>query len=131
MSELIVVGNRVLVRVDEGDRQTDSGLLVPASVAEKEKVRGGRVVRCGPGYVMPNPEYSDEPWKEESQVRYLPLQAEPGDYAFFLQDEAVEIRYEDEDYLIVPHQAILAFVRPDAEDHLEGIDGLPGDLLEE
>ena len=130
MSELIVVGNRVLVRVEEDDRQTESGLLVPASVAEKEKVRGGRVVQCGPGYVMPNPEYSSgEPWKEESQVRYLPLQAEPGDYAFFLQKEAVEIRYEDEDYLILPHEAILALVRPDAEDHLQGIDGLD-DLLE-
>ena len=63
-------------------------------------------------------------------MRYLPLQAEPGDYAFFLQNEGVEIRYEDEDYLIVPHKAILALVRPDPEDHLEGIDGLD-DLLDE
>ena len=132
MSELIVVGNRVLVRLEEDDRQTDSGLLVPASVAEKEQVRGGRVVRCGPGHVMPNPDYSSgEPWKEESQVRYLPLQAEPGDYAFFVQKKAVEIHHEGEEYLIVPHQAILALVRPDAEDHLEGIEGLPGDLLGE
>jgi co-chaperonin GroES (HSP10) len=131
MSELIVTGSHVLVRPEEGERQTESGLLVPASVAEKENVRGGRVVRCGPGYVMPNPEFSDEPWKEESQVRYLPLQAEPDDYAFFLQKEATEIRYEGEDYLIVPHQAILAFVRPEAEDHLENIEGLPDDLEEE
>jgi co-chaperonin GroES (HSP10) len=132
MSELIVVGNRVLVRLEEGQEQTESGLLVPASVAEKEKVRGGRVVRCGPGHVMPNPEYSEgEAWKDDSQVRYLPLQAEVGDYAFFLQDKAVEIRYESDDYLIVPHGAILALVRPEPEDHLEDIEGLPGDLLEE
>ncbi|PSR01948.1 MAG: chaperonin [Bacteroidetes bacterium QS_8_68_28] len=132
MSELIVVGNRVLVRLEEGEQKTESGLLVPASVAEQEKVRGGRVVRCGPGHVMPNPEYSEgEVWKENSQVRYLPLQTEAGDYAFFLQDKAVEIQYEGDDYLIVPHGAILALVRPEAEDHLEDIEGLPGDLLEE
>jgi co-chaperonin GroES (HSP10) len=113
MAELIVVGDRVLIRPDEGEQQTDSGLLLPSSVAQQENLRGGHIVKTGPGYLTPNPEYTEsETWKEsETPVRYLPLQAEPGDYAFFVRDEAVSLRYEQTRYVIVPHSAILALVR--------------------
>jgi co-chaperonin GroES (HSP10) len=113
MAELIVVGDRVLIRPDEGEQQTDSGLLLPSSVAQQENLRGGHIVKTGPGYLTPNPEYTEtETWKEsETPVRYLPLQAEPGDYAFFVRDEAVSLRYDQTRYVIVPHSAILALVR--------------------
>lgn len=118
MSELIVVGDRVLIEPQVGEQKTDSGLVLPASVAEQENVRGGHVVKTGPGYLTPNPEYSEsETWKQtDDPVRYLPLQARPGDYAFFLRKEAIEIRYEDTSYLIVPHSAILALVREHPEE---------------
>lgn len=118
MSQLLITGDRVLIEPQTGERETDSGLLLPATVAAREKVRGGVVVRTGPGYVMPNPEYSEgEVWKQtQSEVRYLPLQAAVGDFAFFVRKEAVEITYEGTDYLIVPHAAILALVRPDEDD---------------
>ena len=38
MRELIMVGDRVLVSPDQGERKTSSGLVLPASVAEKERV---------------------------------------------------------------------------------------------
>lgn len=130
MSELIVVGDRVLVEPQVGEQQTDSGLVLPASVAEQENVRGGRVVKTGPGYLTPNPEYSEsETWKQtDDPVRYLPLQARPGDYAFFLRKEAIEIRYNDTRYLILPHSAILALVREHPEERsdttFDDIEGL-------
>jgi co-chaperonin GroES (HSP10) len=122
MSELIVVGDRVLIEPQVGEQETDSGLLLPASVAEQENVRSGRVVKTGPGYLTQNPEYSEtETWKEsETPVRYLPLQAQPGDHAFFVRKEAVEIRYEDTKYLIVPHAAILALIREDETEPASG-----------
>ena len=128
MPELILVGDRVLIEPQDGERQTASGLLLPATVTERDKVHSGRVIRVGPGYLMPNPEYSEgEPWTEPKEVvRYLPLQAQPGDYAFFLRKEAIEITYQSRTYLIVPHGAILALVRPDAEDILDEIEGLLG-----
>lgn len=109
-----VVGDRVLVRPADDDDRTAAGLYLPAGVAAKETVRGGRVVRTGPGHVVPNPDYSgDEPWAgDASPVRYLPLQAREGDYALFLREKAVEIEYGGERYLIVPHGALLALVRP-------------------
>jgi len=129
MSELIVVGDRVLIEPQVGEQETDSGLLLPASVAEQENVRSGRVVKTGPGYLTQNPEYSEtETWKEsETPVRYLPLQAQPGDYAFFVRKEAVEIRYEKTKYLIVPHAAILALIR---EDETEPASGRLDDLVD-
>jgi chaperonin GroES len=118
LAQLIVVGDRVLLRPEDPAEQTASGLYLPASVASKERVQGGRVVKVGPGHLMPNPEYSDaEPWApERPPVRYLPLQAEPGDFALFLRKEAIEIAYAGETYLIVPHQALLALVRPEPPD---------------
>ena len=126
MAELILVADRVLIEPDDGERLTSSGLVLPASIAEKEAVRAGRVVKVGPGYLMPNPEYSEgESWQQSrTAVRYLPLQAEAGDIAFFMFKEAIEIEYEERKYLILPHSAILALVRPTPDDILGDLDGL-------
>ncbi len=124
--ELIIVGDRVLIEPEEGERQTKTGLYLPATVVEHERVGTGRVIKVGPGYLMPNPEYSEsEPWAPNREaVRYLPLQAQPGDYAFFLKKDAIELTYENRNYVIIPHNAILALVRPSAEDLLEKLEKL-------
>ena len=126
MAELILVADRVLILPDDGEKLTASGLVLPASVADREKVKAGRVVKVGPGYVIPNPEYSEgESWQQaRTAIRYLPLQAAPGDTAFFLSNEATELAYEGKVYLILPHAAILALVRTTPDDVLDGIHGL-------
>jgi chaperonin GroES len=127
MKELIMVGDRVLILPVEGDRQTQAGLYLPATVTEKERVQTGRVVQIGPGYVMPNPEFSGDPWAtDKNAVRYLPLQAKKGDLAFYVKKEAIEIQFEGTEYNIVPHMAIVALLR-DPESALDDID--LGDLL--
>lgn len=120
MGELIMVGDRVLIAPDEGERKTNSGLVLPASVAEQERVHSGRVISTGPGYITPNPEFTEgEPWSQNREaVRYLPLQAQSGDHAFFLRKEAIEVEFEGDAFLIVPHGAILALHRSDADDIL-------------
>ena len=120
MEEIIIVGDRVLIEPEQGEKQTKSGLYLPATVIDRERVSLGRVVRVGPGYVMPNPDYSeDEPWApSRDAVRYLPLQAQPGDLAFFLRKEMIEITFRDKEYIIVSHNAILALIRPSVDDIL-------------
>src|SRR4030042_348190 len=105
---LIIVGDRVLVEPDEGTDKTSSGLYLPPTVREKEKVVGGYVVKTGPGYPVPDPNASEEPWAsgQKREVKYVPLQAAEGDYAIFLKEAAVEIEFEDKKYLIVPHTAV-------------------------
>lgn len=125
MSELILVGDRVLIEAEDDEQVTDSGILLPASVAERDRIRRGRVVKVGPGYLMANPEYTDEPWRKPGDaVRYLPLQAQPGDVAYFLRKEAIELKYENRTFSVVPHGAILVLVRPEPKDVLQRIRGL-------
>ncbi len=125
LDSVILVGDRVLVRPEDLESETQSGLYLPASVMEKEKVHGGRVVRVGPGFVIPNPDYDDQPWSSSGQaVRYLPLQAEVGDFAFYLRKEAVELKLNEDVYLIVPHRAILALIRPDTSSTDDILDNL-------
>ena len=121
--ELIITGDRVLILPQDGEQQTNSGLVLPASVLEKEKVGSGTVVKTGPGYLMANPDYSEgEPWATSREsVRYLPLQARPGDQALFLKKNAVEITFESSTYLIVHHAEIVALVRPERPDLLDDI----------
>jgi len=111
--ELIVVGDRLLLSLDESQDKTKSGLYLPASVREKEKVASGKVVRVGPGYPIPNPNYTeDEPWSTNREpMRYIPLQAREGDYAIFLREQGVEVEFEETKYLIVPQSAVLMLMR--------------------
>lgn len=119
--EMIVVGDRVLLKLDEGQDKTKSGLYLPASVREKEKVAMGRVVKVGPGYPIPNPNYTeDEPWTTpKDPMRYIPLQAKDGDYAIFLREQGVEVEFEEEKYLIVPQAAVLMLVRDELHEERE------------
>ncbi len=109
-----MVGDKVLVAPDKDQERTEHGLYLPPGVKDKEKVQGGIVVQSGPGYAIANLNFIDqEPWSTSPKdpVKYIPLQAEPGDYALFLRDQAVEIEYEGEKYFILAHSSILMLIR--------------------
>jgi len=110
---IIVIGDRVLIRPDESAEKSPAGLYLPPTVMEKEDVRGGVVVEVGPGLPVSDPNsVEEEPWKSEMEnVRYIPPQAETGDYALFLKKASVEINVEEKKYLIVPQAAILVIIR--------------------
>lgn len=109
---LIVVGDRVLVRPKKSPEKTESGLYLPPGVQEKEKIQSGFIIKVGPGHPIPMLAEEDEPWKgNEEKVRYIPLQAEEGDLALFLQKGAVEVMYEGEKLFIVPQSSILMLER--------------------
>jgi chaperonin GroES len=112
LKKLIVVGDRVLIQPIKQTDKTESGLYLPPGVQEKEKIQSGYVIKVGPGYPLPLPADEDEMWKgKEEQVKYLPLQAQEGDLAIFLQRGAVEVIYEKEKYFIVPQASILMLER--------------------
>ncbi len=110
---LIVVGDRVLVTPAEGEERTNVGLYLPATALESRQVQGGRIVATGPGTPMTEPASMDEePWKiRGAEVKYLPMQAEVGDYALFFRKASVELTFEGKSYLVVPQAAILVLVR--------------------
>ena len=53
IDNFIVVGDRVLIKPREM-KHTRSGLVLPASVKEKEEIQSGYILKTGPGYPIPN-----------------------------------------------------------------------------
>lgn len=116
--ELIVVGDRVLVRIEEGEERTNVGLYLPPTAVDNQAVQGGEIIATGPGLPMPSPDSNvEEPWRITTrETRFLPMQARRGDYALFFRKAAVEITFEGDRYLVVPQAAILALVRDELDE---------------
>ena len=111
LKNLIVIGDRVLIRPAKPNERTDSGLYLPPGVQDRERVQQGYIIKAGPGYALPMPP-EDEPWKgAEENVKYIPLQAREGDLAIFLMAGATEVLYAGDKYFIVPQSAILMLER--------------------
>ena len=111
--KLIVVGDRVLILPEEGEERSRVGLYLPATAVDNQAVQGGKVVATGPGTPISAPtELDEEPWKiTGGEPRFLPVQAQVGDFAIFFRRASVEITFEDRRYLVVPQAAILALIR--------------------
>lgn len=119
---LLVVGDRVLVKVEDGEQRTKVGLYLPPSAIDSQAVQGGEIVSTGPGLALPDlADQGDEPWRiggTNREARYVPMQARAGDFALFFRKAAVEITFENEQYLVVPQAAILALVRDAAREDI-------------
>jgi co-chaperonin GroES (HSP10) len=118
--KLIVVGDRLLVRPEDGEERTNAGLYLPQTAVATRQAKGGWVVSVGPGTPVVNAaEFMDDSLDgaagQEATARYVPMQAQEGDYVLFLQKAAVEITFEKKNYLIVPNSAVLVLVREDWE----------------
>ena len=112
LKNIVVVGDRVLIKPVKEAQKTASGIYLPPGVQEKEKVQSGYIVKVGPGY--PIPHSAEEDWKpEEEKIKYIPLQAKEGDMAIFLQKGAFEVQYNSEKCFIVPQSSILMLERED------------------
>lgn len=114
LENLIVVGDKVLIKPISSKSKTKSGLFLPPCYSEKEEIQHGYVVKVGPGIPIPFLNDDDsEPWKpkKDERVRYIPLQPIVGDLAIFLLKGSVEIIYNDQKYLIVPQYSILLLER--------------------
>lgn len=109
----------MLVSPEEGEERTNVGLYLPPTAVDRQAVQSGRIIATGPGTPLPEPnQLDDEPWKISSPnpsavQKFLPMQAQVGDFALFFRKAAVEISFEDKRYLVVPQAAILVLVRSD------------------
>jgi chaperonin GroES len=112
--EVIVVGEKVLIKPEEETAKTPSGLYLPQGVREREAVGGGYVVNVGPGYPTVGPPTDAEPWSKggsHGEMHYLPLQARKGDFAVYLRNAAVDVEFDETAYVIISHANILLLIR--------------------
>jgi co-chaperonin GroES (HSP10) len=113
INKFLMVGDRVLIKPKNPQKQTRSGLYLPPTVQESDKIQSGYIIKTGPGYPLPSQVEESEVWKKkpDENVQYLPLQAHEGDLAVYLQNAGYEIKFNDQTYIIIPHAAILMLIR--------------------
>lgn len=115
LEKFIMVGDRVLIKPKTPSGKTKTGLYLPPTVHESEKIQSGYIIKVGPGYPIPAVTDEDEAWKQKQEnVKYVPLQARRGDLAVYLSKSGFDIEFKNEKYIILPHSAILMIIRDES-----------------
>ena len=90
------LNDRLVVKPQEGEEQTASGLFLPETA--KEKPQQGEVLAVGPGR-----------WDEDGERR-IKLDVEVGDIVLFAKYGGTEIKLDDDKVLILKETDVLAVV---------------------
>ena len=96
LKNVVVIGDRILLKPLEASNRTGSGLYLPPSVKDHDAVHTGLVMRVGPGYPIPVTRDPDSIFTGENgdQVNYVPLQVREGDEALYLHAILLVLRNE-------------------------------------
>ena len=87
--------DRIVVQVVEAEQTTASGLVIPDTA--KEKPQEGKVMAVGPGRV------------DDSGNR-IPVDVKEGDLVIFSKYGGTEVKYNGEEFLVLPARDVLAVV---------------------
>lgn len=90
------MGSKVIVKRDEAEEKTESGLYLPEK--SKDKPKSGSVLSVGPGAI-----------NEETGAR-IPVSVKEGDKILFTSYAGTEIKINNVDLLILDEDDILAVV---------------------
>lgn len=88
------LGSRVLIKMKEGEEKTKSGIILAANAKEKPQI--AEIIEVGPGEVKDG--------KQEEMI------VKKGDNVIVSKYSGTEVKYEEEEYLIVKQEDILAIV---------------------
>lgn len=126
LKNIVVIGDRILIKPLEAANKTGSGLYLPPSVKEHDAVHTGLVVKVGPGYPIPANQDPDAVFRGDAEpaVSYVPLQVKEGDEALYLHANATEIEVGGERYVIIGQNSVMLVVRPEVPDDISAIAGL-------
>lgn len=86
------LGSRIVVRPDEGDEATVSGIFIAQT--SKEKPQKGTILAVGPG-----------DWEDGQRS---PMDVKEGETVLFAKYSGTEFKYQGEEYLILSQKDILA-----------------------
>lgn len=89
------LGDRVIVKADEAESQTASGLYLASEA--KEKPQTGTVISVGEG-------------KPDNDGKLIPVPVKAGDKIIYGKYGGTEVHYEGEDYLILRADDIYAVI---------------------
>jgi len=106
LKNILVNGDKVLIKPLSD--QSIGALFVPGDYGQNKNVSKGYIMKCGPGYILPNVS-NKEDW--EMGYSYVPLYIHEGDLAVYIKTDSVEVEYENEKYYIVPNNSVLMVLR--------------------
>ncbi|MDN5278807.1 MAG: chaperonin GroES [Clostridiales bacterium] len=92
--KLTPMGNRIVVKVEETETKTTSGIIIP-DTASKARPQQGKVVFVGKGIV-------------NKKGQKIPMQVKAGDRVYFTEWAGTEITLEGEKHLIMKEDDLLA-----------------------
>jgi chaperonin GroES len=88
--------DRIVVRPLDAEQTTASGLVIPDTA--KEKPQEGEVLAVGAGR-----------WDEDGEKR-IPLDVKVGDKVLYSKYGGTEVKYDNEEYLILSARDVLAII---------------------
>ncbi|MCX5971347.1 MAG: co-chaperone GroES [Coprothermobacterota bacterium] len=88
------LGDRIVVKVLEGEERTKSGIVIPDTA--KEKPQKATVIAIGPGKL------------NEDNGQRIPMDLQVGQTVIFAKYGGTEIKLNEEEYLILSERDILA-----------------------
>ena len=90
------LGDKIIVKRQEAESQTDSGIFLPESA--KDKPKQGQVIALGDGNL------------NKDTGERLPFTVKKGDDVIFTSYSGTEVKIEGEDFLIMTEEDILGIV---------------------
>lgn len=93
--KLVPLGDRVVLKKIVAEETTKSGIVLPGS--EKEKPQMAEVIAVGPGGVVDG--------------KTVTMEVQPGDQVVYAKYAGTEIEVEDEKYMIIKQDDILAILK--------------------
>lgn len=90
------LGDRIIVKAAEAETKTQSGLYLTTS--SQEKPQRGEVLAVGEG-------------RYDSEGRRIPMDVKVGDVVIYSKYGGTEVKFEDEEYLILRSDDIFAVVQ--------------------
>ena len=90
------LGDRLIIKRQDAQEKTKSGLVLPDTA--KEKPQQGKVIAVGPGKLL-----------DDGSVKTL--EVKNGDKVLYGKYSGTEVRVQEEDYLILREDDILAIVQ--------------------
>lgn len=91
--------DRVLLKEEEVEAKTESGIILPES--SKEEPSTAIVVAVGDG-------------KRDEKGELIPLDVKVGDRVIYKKFATTDVKYNDEEYMIIDMDDILAIVEEEA-----------------
>jgi chaperonin GroES len=96
MAEIVPIRDQIVVKVEEEEEKTKTGIVLPDTA--KEKPQKGKVVAVGSGTLLDN-------------GQKVPLEVKVGDTVIFSKYAGTEVKLDDEKYLIISEKEVLAILK--------------------